>query len=93
MNKAACWPCPCRWQLQPGEQLHPLATIKDGPVAWLPALAAPQPAAGQASRMQPSRTGSACSSPCALASNLWIAVIAPQSSFLPGSTGDLICWC
>lgn len=80
-------------QQQSALLLHPLATIKDGPLShgyqhWLRR----QQQAGQASRQhaadqdwfslfQPMRFGQ---------QTLWIGVIAPQSAFLPGSTGDIL---
>ncbi|BBF85452.1 sensory box histidine kinase/response regulator [Aquitalea magnusonii] len=80
-------------QQQQALQMQPLATIKNGPLAhgyqhWLrrtqqPGLVSRHNAADQDwfSLFQPMHFGQQL---------FWIAVIAPQSAFLPGTTGDLL---
>ena len=80
-------------QLQPSEQLHPLASVNNGPLSHAyPHWLLRTQLAGQASRF--SADGQEWFSlfqPMTLSDQTWwIAVIAPESSFLPGTASDLI---
>ena len=80
-------------QLQPGEQLHPLATVNNGPLSHAyPHWLLRSQLTGQASRFTAGgQEWFSLFQPMTLGDQTWwIGVIAPESSFLPGTASDLI---